>query len=71
MIIEEIEKYNPDKAKSSGVKTYVCTDDFQNAYIFKISLPTIGRCDVVLSPNEKTIENMKRFIPRMVYDRIF
>ncbi len=69
--VEEITVYSPEKAKNPNIKTYVCTDDFASSYIFKLSLKEGGMCALVLSPNEKTIENMKRYIPRSVYSQIF
>jgi len=69
--IEQIKKLEGNYKKSSENKLFVCTDDFENAYLFKIAMQNGNKCSVVFSPDEKLIKNMKIFIPRSVYSGIW
>ncbi len=69
--VEEIAKYQSASNKNPQVKTYICTDDLAHAYVFKVSLQQTGRCDVVISPDAKTLEHLKRHLPRSVYTAAF
>ncbi len=62
--VEGVKKYSSDHQKNSGVKTFVCTDDMENAYVFTVSTKEFGKSEVILSPNENFINHIKLFIPR-------
>lgn len=60
-----VEKYNPQNHHDKSVKTYICTDNFDDAYLFSVNTQN-GTEKVVFSPNEKLKNNFKRYIPRSV-----
>jgi len=62
--VEAVKKYSVDFKKNNSIKTFVCTDDLEDAYIFSVSTKEFGKCDIILSPNKNFIDHIKLFIPR-------
>lgn len=61
--IESIEKYEYNKKAKNSYK--LCTDDFENALVVFVNIGT-EKAKIVISPNEKIIDNIKMFLPRTV-----
>ncbi len=62
--VEGVKKYSDDYKKNNGVKTFVCTDNLDDAYIFTVSTKEFGKSEIIISPNEEFINHIKLFIPR-------
>ncbi len=62
--VEMVEKTDSFKQKLPGVKTFICTDNLESAYIFTVPTKEFGKCRVVFSPNEEFIKHIKMFVPR-------
>lgn len=62
--IEAVYKHSLEYNKKSGVKTFICTDNLENAYIFAVTTKEFGKTHIIISPNEEFINHIKLFIPR-------
>lgn len=63
--VEKVEKYSAALIKEQqGKKTFICTDNLSEAYIFTVPTKEFGLCRVVFSPNNAFIEHIKMFVPR-------
>lgn len=62
--VEGVVEYTDSYKKNNGVKTFVCTDSLDDAYIFTVQTKEFGKCDIILSPNQEFINHIKLFIPR-------
>ena len=64
--VEGVAKYSHSVTYKN--KLLVCTDDFENAYVFTITSNGI-KYDLVFSPNEKLLDSFKIYIPRSVISK--
>ena len=62
--VEEVKKYSSDIIKNKAVKTFTCTDNFEDAYVFIASTKEFVKCNIIISPNDGFINHIKLFIPR-------
>lgn len=65
--IEEVVKFNDKKPE---INRFLCTDDYENAYVFKVSAESLGKCEVVMSPNEDIKGCFKPYISRSVKNEL-
>lgn len=61
--IEKIEKFNKNAYSKS--QYHLCTDDLENALLFSVNCDN-SKYKIVLSPNQKLMDNIKIFLPRSV-----
>jgi hypothetical protein len=72
--VEEMGKYSPQKhhAKTYGARIVASeTEDGANAWYFCAHHPKMGNVLVVFSPNEKTLDAIRPFLPRQVAKNAF
>lgn len=69
--IEEIKKYRKSNPLKSDKKTFICTDDTDNAYIFCVSAEKIGKCRVVFSPDDDIKHCIKPYTMRIPSELTF
>ena len=69
--VESVKKTDKSFKKRTDIKSYMLTDDLNNAYVFEVSTKTTGRCEIVFSPNEKFIDSLKLYIPRSVSNSVW
>ncbi len=70
--IDGFGKYTSD-VKTDGYKTriFAANADSENLYYFTVKTAKTGNTILVIEPNEKMIEGIKRCIPRQIYVDVF
>ncbi len=70
--IEIFDKYD-SKISTDSFKTriFAANADSENLYYFSVKTKTTGKAIVVIEPNEKMLNGIKRSIPRQMYLDVF
>ncbi len=70
--IEGFDKYDGNvKTDMYKTRIFAANADSENLYYFSVNTQSTGKTIIVIEPNEKMLEGIKRCIPRNIYFDVF